>query len=44
MATGANLPGLGIAMLPYWIFVNGSLAGFGGLLVINMVEEGKREQ
>ncbi len=44
MWTGAKLPGLGLVTLPYWIFVNGSLAGFGGLLVINMVEEGKREE
>ncbi|MFZ4700202.1 MAG: hypothetical protein ACOYMG_09120 [Candidatus Methylumidiphilus sp.] len=42
--TGAKLPGTGLATLPYWIFVNGSLAGFAGLLVINMVDEGKREQ
>ncbi|MEI7868899.1 MAG: hypothetical protein WCI11_13490 [Candidatus Methylumidiphilus sp.] len=44
MLTGAKLPGTGLATLPYWIFVNGSLAGFAGLLVINMVDEGKREQ
>lgn len=44
MATGAKLPGLGLHILPFWIFVNGSLAGFAGLMVINMVEEGKREQ
>ncbi len=43
MATGAKLPGLGLVTLPYWIFVNGSLAGFAGLLVINMIDEGKRE-
>lgn len=40
---GAKLPGLGLVTLPYWVFVNGSLAGFAGLLVINMIEEGKRE-
>jgi hypothetical protein len=44
LATGASLPGLGLRALPFWIFVNGSLAGFAGLLVINMIEEGKREQ
>ena len=44
MVTGAKLPGLGLITLPYWIFVNGSLAGFAGLLVINMVEEGKKEE
>ncbi|PZN72737.1 MAG: hypothetical protein DM484_23965 [Candidatus Methylumidiphilus alinenensis] len=43
MFTGAKLPGLGLVTLPYWIFVNGSLAGFAGLLVINMIDEGKRE-
>jgi len=42
--TGANLPGSGLHTLPFWIFVNGSLAGFAGLMVINMVEEGKRER
>ncbi len=42
--TGAPLPGTGLSTLPFWIFVNGSLAGFAGLLVINMVEEGKRER
>jgi len=44
MATGARLPGLGLRALPFWLFVNGSLAGFAGLMVINMVEEGKRER
>jgi hypothetical protein len=44
LATGARMPGLGLRALPFWIFVNGSLAGFAGLLVINMVEEGKRER
>jgi len=42
--TGAKMPGSGLHTLPYWLFVNGSLAGFAGLLVINMIEEGKREQ
>jgi hypothetical protein len=44
LATGAPLPGLGLRALPFWIFVNGSLAGFAGLVVMDMVEEGKREQ
>ena len=44
LATGARMPVLGLRTLPFWIFVNGSLAGFAGLLVINMVEEGKRER
>jgi hypothetical protein len=44
MATGARLPGLGLSTLPFWIFVNGSLSGFAGLMVMNMIEEGKREQ
>lgn len=43
MATGAHLPGIGLQALPFWLFVNGSLAGFAGLLVMDMVEEGKRE-
>jgi len=42
--TGAKMPGSGLHTLPFWIFVNGSLAGFAGLLVIDMVAEGKREQ
>ncbi len=44
IAMGARMPGLGLRTLPFWIFVNGSLAGFAGLLVINMIEEGKRER
>jgi MFS family permease len=44
LLTGASMPGLGLRTLPFWIFVNGSLAGFAGLLVIDMVEEGKREK
>ena len=44
MKTGETISTLGLVTLPYWIFVNGSLAGFGGLLVINMIEEGKREK
>jgi putative membrane protein (TIGR04086 family) len=43
LATGAKLPGLGLQTLPFLIFVNGSLGGFAGLLIIDMVEEGKRE-
>jgi MFS family permease len=43
LLTGARMPMLGLRTLPFWIFVNGSLAGFAGLLVIDMVEEGKRE-
>jgi hypothetical protein len=44
MLMGAQITGPGLRTLPFWIFVNGSLAGFAGLLVINMIEEGKREQ
>ncbi len=44
LLAGAKLPGMGLRTLPFWIFVNGSLAGFAGLLVTNMIEEGKREQ
>ncbi len=35
---GAGLPGLGLATLPFWIFVNGSLAGFAGLLFTNTAD------
>lgn len=41
--TGAPLPGTGLQSLPFWLFVNGSLAGFAGLAVIDMVKEGERE-
>lgn len=44
LANGINMPGMGLRALPFWIFVNGSLAGFAGLLVIDMIEEGRREQ
>jgi hypothetical protein len=33
MLTGAVLPGTSLRALPFWIFVNGSLAGFAGLLI-----------
>ncbi len=34
---GSTLP-LGLSTLPFWIFVNGSLAGFAGLLFTNPSE------
>ena len=39
LATGAKLPETGLSTLPFWLFVNGSLSGFAGLLVIDMIEE-----
>lgn len=44
LATGAMLPGLGLAALPFWIFVNGSLSGFAGLMATDMIDEGRRER
>lgn len=41
-ATGAKTPSLG--MLPFWIFVNGSLAGFAGMLTMNLGDNAKRQR
>jgi putative membrane protein (TIGR04086 family) len=39
-----DAPFPGLAMLPFWIFVNGSLAGFAGLFATEYGKENKGEE